>query len=182
MADFDTLFTALKTTLEDYSSSLESAYQFDVYADYFRDLPSNGHAAVFLYLGAMNPEEETGDYVEFETDYTLELVCWGKKTSSARADEAAAARLRCLIDQVLNALNDPDNHDFGMDSGTVKRKGFPRIEQLNAPQAGERLAAAARMTLTLSTVWQPAEQTGTAMESIYTTAPLWAALLEPEEV
>ncbi|MDC7218641.1 MAG: hypothetical protein PQJ59_01800 [Spirochaetales bacterium] len=180
-ADFDTLFTALKTALEEYSADQETAYKFDVYKDYFRALPNNGHAAVFLYLGPMNPEEETGVYAEYETDYVFDLVCWGKKTGNTRGDEAAAARLRYLIDQVLNALYDPDNMTFGLEAGTFKRGGFPRVEQLDVPQAGERVAAAARMTLTLSTAWQPDEQTGTAMDQIYVTADKWAALLEPVE-
>lgn len=182
-AIFDTVFDAIKTKLEEYSSELDESLRFSVYADYYRTLPNDGIAAVFVYLGPLDPEQDTGSRCEYETEYILELVTWGKATKSIeRAGEAAAARLRYLIDQVLSALYDSDEMNLGLDPGTFGRKGFPRVTPLDIPSSGsERAACACRLSWTLATPWEAADQTGTAIEYLSVIADKWSVLLEPDE-
>jgi len=186
---FDTAFGKIIAALNTFSAEekvINAAYEFVVKPDYYRTanaLPNKAH--VFVYLGPITPEVgKTGAHrhYAFTASYYLDLIVPAKGTQGdtyTRADEAAGARLRYLIQQVLIALFRPNDRNLDMAEGTISGRPFPRIEPLPPEmQTGERPIAGARMTLDLGLAWEPGDLSGTAIDSIDVDASLFEALYE----
>jgi len=112
---FDVLFDNIKSILEDYSTqqaTVDSSYAYTVYADYYRNYPLNSPGAyVFLSLGGFNNESDKSAsmaYYQYTVEYYLDLIVNKPASSGERGDEAAGARLRYLIKQMLDSLHAAD--------------------------------------------------------------------------
>jgi len=192
LGNFDTLYSNLITILETYSAAQSAGNKFDVYDNYMRTFPADSSiASVFCYLGSMNPTQQAGTtFYQESWNYYFDLIAKKKGTVSegaltVRADKAAGARLRFLIQQVKSALYTADDWKLSMANGKIGNKAMLRVDPLGPddPRMTERVIAAARLTLTIETVFEPTLLTGTAMDSVLIkqdeTAPLWSALIEP---
>lgn len=183
--NFDILFGKIKTILKTYSAAQIAAERFTVYPDYYRDFPSNANIAnVFLYMGEITPTKQGNQaYFEYDAKYYLDLITLGKGTQSttySRADEAAGARLRILIQQVLTALFPVDNRELSMAAGSVSKKPLMQITPLPPDMLkSERPIAGARMTLTVGLAWEPTPLVGDELKAVSVTADIWSALIEP---
>lgn len=183
--NFDILFGKIKTVLETYSAAQIVAERFSVYPDFYRSFPANaGIANVFLYMGDISSTGQRGQaHFNYDATYYLDLIALGKGTRSteySRGDEAAGARLRILIQQILTALFPVDDQWLGMTAGTISKKPFPSISTL-APDMfkTERPIAAARVTFTVGLAWEPTPLVGDELTAISVTADMWSALIEP---
>ena len=183
---FDVAFDNIKSILETYSAAQPEDEQYIVHADYYRNFPAAAGAYVFLYLGPIipDPRRSAGNvHFAYDVDYGLDLIALGKGTQGAeytRADEAAGIRLRYLIQQVLNALYQPDKPNLGLPQGTLSKKPMLRIDPLPPEmQIGERPIVGARLTLSLGMAWEPGLLAGDALTDIYVTADKWSALFQP---
>ena len=183
---FDVAFDNIRAILEAYSAAQPADERFDVLPDYYRNFPASAGAYVFLYLGAINPDigRSAGNvYYAYDVDYGLDLIALGKGTQGAeytRADEAAGIRLRYLIQQILNALYQPDNMNLGFPTGTLRGRPLLQINPLPPEmQIGERPIVGARLTLTLGMAYEPGTLAGETLTDIYVTADKWAALFQP---
>ena len=183
--NFDILFGKIKTVLETYSAAQITAERFTVYPDYYRNFPNDaGIANVFLYMGDITPGKQSGQaHFEYETKYILDMLVKGKGTQGTnytRGGEAAGARLRILIQQVLTALFPTDNRNLSMPAGTVSSKPFAVITPLPPDmQKTEEIIAGVRLTLNVGLAWEPTPLEGVDLDSISVTADLWSALIEP---
>lgn len=180
---FDVIFDAIKATLVTYNATQDAADQFKIYADYYRQFPTDAELAnVFLYMGSIVPTERTTEgYTQQTVTYFIDMVIKAVSTSggTVRADAAGGIRYRALVQQIIEALNQTNNFNFGEDIGTIGTKEF-RIDSLPPdPQQGERVLVAGRLTLTLSMCYAPDELTGVDLEEIMITADKWSALIEP---
>ena len=183
--NFDILFGNLITILEAYSAAQITAERFTVYPDFYRDFPANANIAnVFLYMGEITPTKQGNQaYFEYDAKYILDLVTLGKGTQGgtySRADAAAGARLRILIQQVLTALFPVDNRNLSLSAGLVGSKPLAQITPLPPDMLkSERPIAGARLTLTVGLAWEPTPLTGDALTAVSVTADIWSALIEP---
>lgn len=189
---FDSLFDRIVLLLKSYSDEQEETYQFQVKPDYYRNLFSSTTGAfVFPYFNGLMPGQKAGciGYLEQTVNFMIDLFVFTKGTavdgeSYSRADEAAGARLRYLIQQVLTALYSNDTPDFNSDSGIIGKISNPSVTPVppeRLEQAGERAFAAARMTFSATVAFEPTELEGEALEAISVTADLWSAYIEPEQ-
>ena len=188
---FDTLYTNLISALEAYSTASIAADKFTVYDNYMRAFPNDSSIAnVFCYLGSMNPTEQAGTtFFQTEWNYYFDLVAKKPRALTGevltRADKAAGVRLRYLIHQVMSALFTADAWKLGLAAGEIGNKKMLRVDPLGPddPRMTEKVIAAARLTLTVETGFEPTLLTGTELDSVLVkqdeTAPLWSALLEP---
>lgn len=183
--NFDILFGKIKSILETYSAAQIAAERFTVYPDYYRNFPNDAAIAnVFLYMGDITPTKQSGQaHFDFETKYILDMLVKGKGTQGGtytRGGEAAGARLRILIQQVLTALFPVDNRTLDMPATEVSSKPFPVITPLPPDmQKAEEIIAGVRLTLTVGLAWEPTPNTGEDLNSISVTADIWDALIEP---
>ena len=187
---FDTLYSNIITMLEAYSAASPAAERFKVYDNYMRAFPNDSSIAnVFVYLGPMSPTTQAGN-TYFETSWTYYIDIIAKKTgtdgtSYTRADKAAGVRLRYLIQQVMSALFTADAWKLLMSDGEVSNKKMLSVDPLGPddPRMTEKVIAAARLTLTVDTTFEPTLLDGVAFDSVLVTqdetAPLWSALIEP---
>lgn len=182
---FDVLFGKIKDILVAYSAAQIAAERFTVYPDFYRNFPANADLAnVFLYMGDITPGKQSGQaHFEYEVKYILDMLVRGKGTQNgtySRAGEAAGARLRILIQQVLTALFPADNRNLDMPAGEVSGKPFPVITPLPPDmQKAEEIIAGVRLTLNVGLAWEPTPLTGDTLEEISVTADIWSALIEP---
>jgi len=183
---FDVAFDNIKSILETYSAAQPAEERYIVNADYYRNLPAKAGAYVFLYLSSINPDasRSAGNvHFAYDVDYGLDLIALGKGTQGTeytRADEAAGIRFRYLLQQVLNALYQPDKPNLGLPKGTISKKPMLRIEPLPPEmQIGERPIVGARLTLTLGMAWEPGLLAGDDLTKIEVIADKWSALFEP---
>ncbi len=184
---FDVAFDNIKSILEIYSAAQPEEEQFILKADYYRNytsLPAGAH--VFLYLGPIIPDPRSSArnvHFAYDVDYVLDLIALGKGTQGAeytRADEAAGIRFRYLVQQILNALYQPDKPNLGLPQGTLSKKPMLRIDPLPPEmQIGERPIVGARLILTLGMAWEPGVLAGDALTDINVTADKWSALFKP---
>ena len=183
--NFDILFGKIKDVLEAYSAAQIAAERFSVYPDFFREFPKNADIAnVYLYMGDINPTKQAGQaHFEYDSTYIIDLIALGKGTQGgtySRGDEAAGARLRILIQQVLTALFPVDDQWLGMGQGVISKKPFPSISPLPPDMfKTERPIAAARITFTPGLAWEPTPLVGDTLTAISVTADIWSALIEP---
>lgn len=181
---FDVVFDAIKQTLSDFNGTQIPADQFTLYSDYYRVLPAaKSGAFVVLYLGPVVPTERTtASYVRQNATYYIDMLVKAKGQSGAeytRADEAAGIRFRLLLSQVIQAIHDSDNFNFGLPDGTIGKKEW-RIDPLPVErQMMEQIEAGGRMTLSCEVCYEPDDVTGLDLDSILITADKWSALIEP---
>ena len=182
---FDVLFGNIKSILETYSTAQIAAEQFTVYPDFYRNFPASMDIAnVFMYMGDLTPGKQAGQaYFNYDVRYFLDLIVLGKGTQGgtySRADEAAGARLRILIQQVLTALFPIDNRNLDMPAGTVSGKPFAVVTPLPPDMLkSERTIAGARLILNVGLAWEPTPLVGDTLTAVSVTADIWSALIEP---
>ena len=184
--NFDILMDNLETIFNDFSDAqelIDSTYAFDVYKDYYRNYPVDRPGAyVFLSMGPMN--QDTGKsasqaHYQYNADYYIDCVTNKPASSGDRGDEAAAARLRYLIKQVLDALHAAGKYDLNLPNGSISRRPMLGIDPLPPEmQMVERPIVGARITLTVGMAYAPELLEGTALESIHVDASRWQALYE----
>lgn len=183
--NFDILYGKIKDVLIAYSAAQIAAERFTTYPDFYRNFPANADIAnVFFYMGDINPTKQAGQaHFEYDATYIIDLIALGKGTQGgtySRGDEAAGARLRILIQQVLTALFPVDDQWLGMGAGVISKKAFPSISPLPPDMLKiERPIAGARMTFTVGLAWEPTPLVGVELDSISVTADIWSALIEP---
>jgi hypothetical protein len=184
---FDLLFDKIVLSLETYSATQETADQFKVFPDYYRNYPSSaGAASVFVYMGPLVPtEQNTEGYYQYDVSYNIDMVSLASGSLSGtayeRASEATGARLRALIQQCLNALFVPGKFNFDLGTGKINSKPMPPITPIYPEgQMTERPMAGARMVFTAGMCFEPGPITGTPIDSyLITNTDMWSILLEP---
>lgn len=179
---FDIVFDAIKTALEDYNTEQDSDDQFTLYEDWYRPADSLSPGAyVFLYMGSIVPKAATVGYREQSVTYYIDMIVSKKGKSDdgyTRADAAAGARYRLLVQQVLSALHGSDNFNLGLDAGTINGKDIRIDTTIIDSQTGEQKVAAGRLTFSTSMAYSPSEMEGIDLEKIMITADKWSALME----
>lgn len=188
--DYDVLFDNLIDYLRSYAtaeSAVDSLRNYSVFEDFYTTLPADPGAYVFPTLGAITPDRSKSSsqaYMAYDVDYPFDLIVKGRATRSGsvitRADAAAGARLRYLIQQMLNAIHSAP-WDMGLPRGSIASRPMMRFEPLPPDmQKSEESVIGARMTLTVGMAWKPIGPVGTALESVYVDASQWKALYEQE--
>lgn len=183
---FDVLMDNIETILTDYATAqkaIDAGYDYSVLVDYYRNFNANTPGAyVFLALGAINPDQGKSaaqGFYQYTAQYFIDCVVNKPGSSGERGDEAAGARLRYLIQQVLNALHAAGKYNLDMPAGSIARRPMIQIQPLPPEmQMGERPIVGARLTMEVGLAWEPDRIEGTAIDSISVDASRWQALYE----
>lgn len=185
---YDQIVTILKTAAE----SQPEGYEFDVYDSAFRMQTPRKDASVFVVMEGLSNQREgsaTHSHHEFEARYIIDMVCTarGRKAGETYegADARASARLRMLVQQVMNILWHGENIDLGLPVKYIANRHAPNVNFFDTDQVqSERPIVGARMNMSVRIPFQPEGIDGPELTEIgisITNPPVWAVEITPDE-
>ncbi len=177
---FDLLFDRIVEALEKYSLEQPILEDFKVEPDSYESISGNKSGTfVCVYMGTLRPTQESRSCIQYATNIIIEPVVIAKRQGDIKSDRVAGKRLRCLIQQVLDALFLPENIRFGFDEGEISLLKMPTIEPLPPDKdRGDLAMTAARMVLEFDLAWEVPTVSGTPLEEFTINADKWSALFK----
>jgi len=167
IGSFHYFYKVLVNTLIAYSVSqnaINPELGFKVFQSY-RDFSINDLPLVNVYppsLTNIDGRSTSRNRYVYSCDFELDLVTQGYEyeqgINTYTADQRAIERLLVLQQQVLNAIYELQNADFGFEAGEISRKTFPRIQSYNQMnQEQQSILIGSKMNFELELEWVPYE-------------------------
>ncbi len=177
---FDLLFDRIVEALEKFSLDQPVLERFQVEPDSFESISAYKTGAfVCVYMGTLRPTQESRSCILYSTNIIIEPFIIAKRQGAIKSDRVAGKRLRCLIQQVLDALFSPENFNFGFEQGEITPPKMPTIEPLPPDKdRGDLSITAARMVLEFDLPWEVPTVDGTPLEEFTINADKWSALFK----